>query len=89
MFILTFEEFENKFYIDNESISNIKIEDEGRDINLTPTVIVMRDQKPDNFNDNKFKIIFNLHPTDGTHWVLVIGREKGKTHYFGSCGVET
>ena len=38
----------------------------------------MRDEKPDNINDNNFNIIVNLHPTDGTHWVLVIRRGGGK-----------
>ena len=36
-----------------------------------------------------FNIIVNLHPTDGTHWVLVIRREDGPTYYFDSYGVET
>ena len=30
-----------------------------------------------------------LHPTDGTHWVLVIRREGGPVYYFDSFGVET
>ena len=34
-------------------------------------------------------IIVNLHPTEGTHWVLVIRREGGPTYYFDSFGVET
>ena len=32
--ILTFEEFNNKFSIDNKAMSNIKIEDIGKDKNL-------------------------------------------------------
>ena len=36
-----------------------------------------------------FNIIVNLHPTDGTHWVLVIRREGGPVYYFDSFGVET
>ena len=44
----------------------------------------MRDQTPDNINDNNFNIIFNLYPTDGTHWVLVIGRNGGDRYYFDS-----
>ena len=34
-------------------------------------------------------IIVILHPTDGTHWVLVIRREGGPVYYFDSFGVET
>ena len=34
-------------------------------------------------------IIVNLHPTGGTHWVLVIRREAGPVYYFYSFGVET
>ena len=49
----------------------------------------MRDENPDNINDNNFHIIVNLHPTDGTHWVLVIRREDGPKYYFDSFGVET
>ena len=30
-----------------------------------------------------------LHPTDGTHWVLVIRREGGPVYYFDSFRVET
>ena len=70
-------------------MSNIKIEDFFRDISVIPIEIIMRYQKPDNFNDNNFKIIVKLHQTDGTHWVLVIRREGGETHYFDSFGVET
>ena len=89
MLILSFEEFNKKYDIDNKAMCNIKIEDICRDISLIPIQIVTRDQKPDNINDNNFNVIFNLHPTDGTHWVLVIRREHGKTHYFDSSGDET
>ena len=74
MLILTFEEFNNKFGIDNKAMSNITIEDIGKDKGITPIEIIMRDEKPYNINDNNFNIIVNLHPTDGTHWVLVIRR---------------
>ena len=89
MLILTFEEFNNKFDIDNKAMSNIRIEDIGKDICLIPIEIVMRDQKPVSIKDPKFNIIANLHPTDGTHWVLVIKREGGPIYYFDSFGVET
>ena len=55
-------------------MSNIRIKDIGKDISLTPIEIIMRDDKPDNINDNNFNIIINLHPTDSSHWVLVIRR---------------
>ena len=47
MLILSFEEFNNEFGIDNKAMSNIKIEDIGRDISLITIEIVMRDQTPD------------------------------------------
>ena len=40
----------------------------------------------DKFN---FNIFVNLHPTDGTHWVLVIRGDDDEIHYFDSFGVET
>ena len=96
MLILTFEEFINKFDIDNKAMSNIRIEDIVRAISLTPIEIVMRDKTPLTINDplsgfanDNFNIIVNLHPTYDTHWVLVIKREGGLVYYFGSFDVET
>ena len=84
MLILTFEEFNNKFNIDNNAMSDIRIKYIGKHISLTPIEIVMRDETPDNINDprigfanNNFNIVVNLHPTDGTPWVLVMKREGG------------
>ena len=87
MLILTFEKFKNKFNIDNNAMSDIRIKDIGKDISLTPIEIVMRDQSLDNTSVPNVIIIVNLHPTDGTHWVLVMRREDG-TYYFDSFGVE-
>ena len=89
MLMLTFEEFNNKFNIDNNAMSDIRIKDIGKDISLTPIEIVMRDQTPDSIRDPNSNIIVNLHPTEGTHWFLVIRREGGPTYYFDSFGVET
>ena len=89
MLILTFEEFNNKFIIDNNAMSDIRIKDIGKDISLTPIEIVMRDETPDSIREHNFNIIVNLHPTEGTNWVLVIGREGGPVYYFDSFGVET
>ena len=96
MLVLIFEEFNNKFVFDNKAMSNIKIEDIGRDISLIPIEIVMRDQTPDSIwepasqiRELNFNIIVNLHPTDVTHWILVIRREGGPVFYFDSFGVET
>ena len=89
MLILTFEEFNNKFNIDNNAMSDTRIKDVGKDISLTPIEIVMRDQTLDNTSEPNFNIIVNLHPTDGTHWVLFIRREGGPVYYFDSFGVET
>ena len=49
----------------------------------------MRDKIPDNINESNFNIILILHPTNGTHWVLVIRRRTGKIYYFDSFGIET
>ena len=89
MLILSFEEFKNEFGIDNEPMNNIRIKDIGKDISIIPIEIIMRDEKPEMINETNFKIILNLHPTDGTHWVLVIRRGGGKFCYFDSFVVET
>ena len=47
-----------------------------------------RDQSPETIFEPNSNIIVNLHPTDGTHCVLVIRREGGPTSYFHSFGVE-
>ena len=89
MLILPFEEFNNKFNIDNNAMNDTRIKDIGKDISLTPIEIVMRDQTPDNTSEPNVNIIVNLHPTDGTYWVLVIRREGGPVYYFDSFGFET
>ena len=70
-------------------MSIIRITDIGTEIILTPIEIVIRVQKPERIHDPNFNIIVNLHPTDGTRWILVIRREDGPVYYFGSFGVET
>ena len=89
MLILSFEEFNNEFSIDNEPMSIIRKKNIGKDIGLTPIEIIMRDEKPEMINETNFNIIVNLHQTDGTHWVLLIRRGCGKVYYFDSFGVET
>ena len=89
MFILTYEEFNIHFNIDNDAMSDIRIKDIGKNISLTPIEIVMRDQTPHNTSEPNVNIIVNLHPTDGTHWVLVIRRDGGPVNYFDSFGTET
>ena len=89
MLILTFEEFNIKFNIDNNAMNDIRIKDIGNDISLTPIEIVMRDQTPDNTSEPNVNIIVNLHPTDGIHRVLVIRREGSPVYYLDSFGVET
>ena len=49
----------------------------------------MRDEEPELITENNFNIINNLHPTDGTHWVLLIRRRAGKVYYSDSFGVGT
>ena len=70
-------------------MSDIRIKGIGKDISLTSIEIVMRDQTLDNTSEPNFDIIVNLHPTDGTHWVLLIRREGGPVYYFYSFGVES
>ena len=77
-------------------MSDIRIKDIGKDISLTPIEIVMRDETPDSIRETvspirepNFNIIVNLHPTEGTHWVLIIRREGGPVYCFDSFGVET
>ena len=71
MLILTFEELNNKFNIDNNDMSDVRIKDIGKDISLTPIEIVMRDETPYGIRETaspigelNFNIIVNLHPTD-------------------------
>ena len=87
MLILTFEEFNNKFKIDNYAMSDIRIKDIGKDISLTPIETVMRDENPKTIRELNFNIIVNLHPTDCTHWVLVIRREDGPTAKHGQSPI--
>ena len=89
MLILIVEEFYNKFNIDNNAMSDIRIKDIGKDISLTPIEIVRRDENPKTIRELNFDIFVNLHPTDGTHCVSVIRREGGPVFYFDSFGVET
>ena len=56
---------------------------------MIPIDIVMRDRTPVNINDSNFIIIVNLHPTDGTHSVLVIRRRTGKVFSFDSFSVDS
>ena len=88
MLILTFDEFNIRFGIDDKAMSIIRIEDISKNITIISIEVVMRDQTPLTINDDDFNIIVNLHPTDGTHWVLV-RRRGGKIYYFDSFGVET
>ena len=70
-------------------MSDIRTKDIGKDISLTPIEIAMRDQTSDNTSESNVNIFVNLHPTDGTHWVLVLRREGVPVYYFDSFGVET
>ena len=74
MIILTFKEIKNKHNIENKAMSNIEIEDIGKDISPIPNESEMRDQPPKTIKDAGYNSIIKLHPTDGTQWVLVIKR---------------
>ena len=52
MLILTFEEFNSKFNIDNNAMSDIRIKDIGIDISLTSIEVVMRDDNPQKQSGN-------------------------------------
>ena len=61
-------------------MSNIEIED----ICLIPIDLVLRDLTPKIVRDTNYIFLINIHPTVGTHWVLVIEREATKTYNFNS-----
>ena len=44
----------------------------SHDITLTPIEIEMRDELPETMNKISCNIIVNLHPTDGTHWLVLV-----------------
>ena len=54
MFILSFEEFNNNFFIDNKARSNIRIEAIGKEVSIITIEIVMRDQIPETIYDPEF-----------------------------------
>ena len=89
MIILIFEEFNNKYNIENEAMSNIEIESICRDIILIPIEVVVGDRTPDSVNETNFNIFVKLHPTGCTHWVLIMRREGGAACFFDSFDVET
>ena len=89
LLILSFEEFNNKFGIDSKAMSNIRVEDIGKKISLTPIEIIMKDQKPVSVANPVLNVIVNLHPTDGKHQVWNIRREGSLVYYFDSFGVVT
>ena len=72
MLLLTFEEFLFAFDVKNKAMSKIDIERISHDITLIPIEIVMRDELPETLNKISFKIIVYLHPTDGTHWLVLV-----------------
>ena len=77
MIILTFKEFNDRYNVEKKAMSNIEIEDICRDISLLIRIeTVMRDQTPKTIEDAEYNIIKILHPTDGTHWILVIKERK-------------
>ena len=69
MIILSSNEINEKYNLENKVMSKIEKEDIGGEISLITFEIVMLDQTPKTISDAEQKIIINLHPTDGTHWV--------------------
>ena len=60
MLIVTFEEFNNKFNIDNNAMSDIRIKDTGKNISKKPIEIVMRDQTQVNLTSILLSIYIQL-----------------------------
>ena len=67
MLVITSEEFNYKFNIDINAMSDIRIKDIGKDISLTPIEIVMKDQTPESTCEPNVNIIVYLHPFDCTY----------------------
>ena len=76
MVFLSFKEFVERYEINNEATSNIKMKDIRDILKLNSTGIYMRDDK---FTTTAGKV--NLHPTKETHWVLFSNQ-----NYFDSDG---
>ena len=61
----------------------------GSGISLLPIAIVMTDKIPLTIFEGSCIIIINLHPTNGTHWVLVVRINYCNVFYFEISVVET
>ena len=72
---LSFKEFVNKYGLKNEATSNVEIKEILKLMN-TSCGIYMRDDKFITTSG-----IVNLHPTEGTHWVMFTNQ-----NYFDSYG---
>ena len=73
---LSFKEVVEKYGLNNEATSNVKIKEILDILKLNSTGIYMRDAK---FTTDSG--IVNLHPTKGTHWVVFVTE-----FYFDSYG---
>ena len=63
---LSFREFIENYRLTNEATSNVKIKEILKLITITECGIYMRDDK---FTTPSGTV--NLHPTKGTHWVIL------------------
>ena len=71
---MTFNDFVHKYNLKNKATSNIKIQQVLSSLSLNDIGISLRDEA---FKTNIG--ILNLHPSEGTHWVLYINE-----NYFDS-----
>ena len=76
MIILGFKEFNNKYNIENKAMSDIPIENIVQDISLILIKVLMQEQTPKTIVNEEYSFNSNLHPTDGTNWVLITKKRQ-------------
>ena len=76
MNVLSFGLFFVKYNIEIKNMSNIDTINIGEQICLTPMEFIMRDDEPETSEDKDHKTIVKLDPNQGTHWVLVISKDR-------------
>ena len=76
MNILIFDDFLLKFDIEIKAISNIDLMRIEKRISLTQKEVIMRDEEMKTIKNTDHNIIVKIHTNEGTHWVLVISRDR-------------
>ena len=87
MVALNSKEINNNYSIENKAISSIETEDIRRDICVISIEVKKPDQKPKTIINEESNVII-LHPTHGTHWVVVIKKENTMIYCSDSFGLE-